>query len=660
MTTVAKLNADLTADTASFEQGMKRAQSSLQSLGSVAGGVFKGELFKSAFDKAVESLKELTVGQAESIIKTSQQAQAVGASITEFEALTEVAKEAGVGQDQLAQMMEHSAVSIERAASGSKQQENALKALGLTVQSLIHLSPDQQFEKIATALSKIQNPTERTAIAMTLFGRSGADVNKMLADFGQNLDEVRAFQEKFNIAVSKVDAEKIVQAGTAVDKVKEAFGGAGNTLAVYFSPLVKAAANDLLNAGIDGKNFSNTINAAMKFAGSAIDNVRMTALGLKAEFMEIEIAADNFYASWADKSQTMAGFMEQIPGIGKAYAAVAGTNEELSQTAQSARQDAAATTLELQKLNTSAMTFKTTMEKVQEIQHQATIEAQNAVKHQKTNAGAGGQLTSINAVTAALQRQKALLNSIGVTDGQYKQDLADLKLLYDAHVISLTQYGEALDKVNLKMLESDKTMEGGFMRGMISVRDSMTDVSKLAEKTFVDGFTNAEDVIVKFAQTGKFSLSDFFSSLEADLIRLAVRQEITGPLANFLFGAPGGNGTTGGGLLGGILGSINLPSFDVGTPYVPNDMVAKIHKGERIIPAHLNDGNFGGGSSMNVTVINASSGAQVSTKQTSGPNGPGLQIMVDDMMSKVLSDPRSKTRKTLQATHGISPLLTPR
>jgi hypothetical protein len=31
-----------------------------------------------------------------------------------------------------------------------------------------------------------------------------------------------------------------------------------------------------------------------------------------------------------------------------------------------------------------------------------------------------------------------------------------------------------------------------------------------------------------------------------------------------------------------------LPSFDVGTAYVPNDMVAKVHKGERILTAQEN------------------------------------------------------------------------
>lgn len=42
-----------------------------------------------------------------------------------------------------------------------------------------------------------------------------------------------------------------------------------------------------------------------------------------------------------------------------------------------------------------------------------------------------------------------------------------------------------------------------------------------------------------------------------------------------------------------------LPSFDVGTNYVPHDMVAQIHKGEAIVPAKYNNGSFGNNEETN-------------------------------------------------------------
>jgi TP901 family phage tail tape measure protein len=47
-------------------------------------------------------------------------------------------------------------------------------------------------------------------------------------------------------------------------------------------------------------------------------------------------------------------------------------------------------------------------------------------------------------------------------------------------------------------------------------------------------------------------------------------------------------------------GQVKLPSFAVGTDYVPRDMIAQIHKGERIIPASENNGTMGHTFNINI------------------------------------------------------------
>ena len=139
--------------------------------------------------------------------------------------------------------------------------------------------------------------------------------------------------------------------------------------------------------------------------------------------------------------------------------------------------------------------------------------------------------------------------------------------------------------------------------------DRVTNDAENMRTLLTDAFRGIEDAFVKFATTGKLSFKDLANSIVADLARIAVRQNITGPLAEGLKGATGSGGLGGlfGSLLdnilnrGGVAGqgngpggvwsgldSLDLPSFAVGTDYVPRDMIARIHQGERIVPASEN------------------------------------------------------------------------
>ncbi len=98
--------------------------------------------------------------------------------------------------------------------------------------------------------------------------------------------------------------------------------------------------------------------------------------------------------------------------------------------------------------------------------------------------------------------------------------------------------------------------------------------------TFASAF---EDAII-----GGKKLSDVLGGLAQDIGRIFLRDTITQPLAGW---ASKGFSS----LFGGFKITDILPSFDVGTPYVPRDMVAQIHQGERIIPASQNKPGAMGG-----------------------------------------------------------------
>ena len=132
----------------------------------------------------------------------------------------------------------------------------------------------------------------------------------------------------------------------------------------------------------------------------------------------------------------------------------------------------------------------------------------------------------------------------------------------------------AIRQLQIAVLDLNRDVGSGVQSGLLRLQEEFTNLASLASKTLVDGFRSAEDALVEFVATGKLNFKGLVDSILKDLIRLQIRQAITAPLANFL--------NSGGGFASIFSG---IASFDVGTPRVPRDMIAKVHQDEIIVPA---------------------------------------------------------------------------
>jgi hypothetical protein len=112
-----------------------------------------------------------------------------------------------------------------------------------------------------------------------------------------------------------------------------------------------------------------------------------------------------------------------------------------------------------------------------------------------------------------------------------------------------------------------------------------------AQQAFQDGFAT---MLSSFA-IGQKSMIDSLKNF-ANQVATIFTNLIAQNFAERLFG----KGTSGGNAIGGIANAIfgGLQSYDVGTSFVPQDMIAMVHKGERIVTARDNAAGGGGGRSM--------------------------------------------------------------
>lgn len=228
------LKVKIGADTTELDRGLSRSQAMIFGFARVA---------RNAALAAAAATTALTIAGLQSVDAIAKQANSLGLNTRALQRMSLVANEAGVSTEQLSAMlglMQRNIIELQR---GTARQVETFDMLGLSIEDLQGMSPEKQFATIAASLSGIEDPAQRTAAAMDIFGRSGRAAINMLEDYGDLLDDAAEFQERFGIAVSQTDAEAIERANDAMERVRSVMTGLGIVLATRVAPYLERIAN---------------------------------------------------------------------------------------------------------------------------------------------------------------------------------------------------------------------------------------------------------------------------------------------------------------------------------------------------------------------------------------------------------------------------------
>jgi len=229
--------AKITADTSELSKGLGDATTRLRTFAKVGGA---------AVASVGVAMVALTKASLSNIDANTKQARSLGLTHDALKRMALVANEAGVETGQLTSMLGLMQRNIDALAEGTKAQVEAFKRLGLSISDLQGLSPDEQFARIADALNNISDPTQKTALAMDVFGKSGRNAINMLDNYRSKTQDAATFQERFGIAVRQSTAEGIEAANDAVGRLGMIMEGLGNRIAGFVAPAIERVANGLI------------------------------------------------------------------------------------------------------------------------------------------------------------------------------------------------------------------------------------------------------------------------------------------------------------------------------------------------------------------------------------------------------------------------------
>lgn len=203
----------------------------------------------------------------------------------------------------------------------------------------------------------------------------------------------------------------------------------------------------------------------------------------------------------------------------------------------------------------------------------------------------------------ANRRSQAELQSGGsLTAAASKQFDDQLEIINEFQNKAIGSYQSYYTKLEL----AQKDWSLGATEALKNYADEAANTAKMTEDAFGNAFKGLEDALVKFVQTGKLDFKSLVDSILADIARIAIKQAVTGPLANALSGLIGGGGAASSSGGGDILGALISMNGWANGGYTgngnPSEPAGIVHKGEYVLTAeqtrrlgvgNLNAGNIG-------------------------------------------------------------------
>ena len=666
---------DLLMRTGSFETDTARAEKSLAK--------FKKEALETAKQAgAVLGTAAVAVGGALALMtkqaidaadEINKLSQKTGESAETLSALSYAFELGDVSGEAFGSSMIKLSRSMSEAAQGSGDAAVAFNVLGVAVKNADgSLRPTADvLGDVAQKFAEFADGPEKSALAIAIFGKSGADLIPVLNAGKDGLKSMADEAKQLGIVISGETARAAEEFNDTLTKIGKGANAAGQQLAAQLLPTLQTVATEFLNFQKEG----NAVGSVLEFIGDAAKTSieTLVILGANVAFVfkgvgrEVGAIAAQVVAlasldikgfnaiSEAVKSDAARARAEldaferrvlgaRLPDLGQsdprelarrgrsapAFGAPAaprlpggGPSRSAGSAAASTRsvddyQSDIARSVGNAITNSDVVRAKELADQVAYLDKLYFDAGLSAEIYESAMRKLTGQTSGAKDVTSEfVEEQKRLAELLGSTaSAKLEEQRSDMILLakaYEEGRISVEQFTEA---VEARLGTANEV-----------VKETKTAAQELG-MTFASAF---EEAIVQ----GE-SLSDTLKGLLQDILRISTRKIVTEPLANFFSGSIDGIVASlfGGGFATGgrpPLGKVSVVGENGPELFVPDGAGT-------IVPNNAARREYGGKSeaSVNIQVVN-NTGTQAKARVERRPDG-GMRVILDAVKAELLND----------------------
>lgn len=601
-----KLAADSLAQLKKLETHAKKTANSVGFLESTIKGLgaglvagFSVDAFLGGMSAAIEKVDSLATS-----------AERLGVSVESFSSLAFAAEQSDVSVGSLESGMKK--LSVAMADSGSKA-ARVMAALNVDQSGGV----EQTMLNIADAIQSIQDPTQKTAALMAIFGRSGADLAPLMNKGAEGIKNLTDEADRLGITVNGEQAAALGELDNLMLKMSASTDAAFRSIAVGLAPTLLELGNIFIDTAEDTDlmteageklgivlrglaNAGAVIKTGFEVAGGTIGAVGAAAVS--AATGEFGQAADIIKMRMDDTAQAAQDLGKNILLISTEEKALVAPVQEAS--AATAEQQAVAAklaaTLDSQTNKalegqakaaaaaaSEAERYVLTLQKeVDGLRQKETLMSELDILNEELANGTRTLTQEQLAHVEALLAQKAAYEETAAATEAEQKLVAEgvalterLRTSREVMAAQLEHYNELLakgaidtDTYNRAVWDSAKAhtdAEAAAAKSKEGLIGMDAVVAELSDK--IDGYgKDLAGSLVDFATNsdeGAASFSDFAASVLSDIAKMIVQMMVMEPLMKSIkagmAGMGGGMGAAGGaagggmgGILSGILGSL--------------------------------------------------------------------------------------------------------
>lgn len=326
---IGALRVVLGADTAQLEKGLKDAQGSIGKFGKqveVAAAALAASMAVAMGGVAIAINKSLHEAD-----KLGKLAQSIGLPVEELSKLKHAADLSGVSTDDFGKaIVKLSKNMSDVAGGGTGPAAEAFRKMGVSV-----TDANGQLKSSSTVLDDVADKFEsyrdgaaKSALAVAVFGKAGANLIPMLNAGASGLREAKQEAEEFGLVVDKKTAVAAENFNDNMTRLHRVMDGVSMQVAAYLAPGLEALSNSMVQVAKDGNTVKVVVEAIQGVILGAAREVALFAVGLQRIGLEA-VALKDLVASLGSLDTAK---------IGQAWdafkAAGAETNKQLAETKQ--------------------------------------------------------------------------------------------------------------------------------------------------------------------------------------------------------------------------------------------------------------------------------------------------------------------------------------